>query len=102
MRSIGLSLLMVTVIATGCATVRNTPAQGLAWERWKACDHFAAITLERIDLDGRLVVTGYTSEAAPFTACVREAAADQVRRGVAAGPQAPVLVKLFGCMGGAT
>jgi hypothetical protein len=48
------------------------------------------------------VVTGYASEAAPFTACVREAAADQVRRGVAAWPQAAVLVKLYGCMGGAT
>lgn len=102
MRSIGLSLLMVAVIATGCATVRNTPTQDLAWERWRACDHFAAVTLERIDLDGRLVVTGYVSEAAPFTACVREAAADQVRRGIAASPQAAVLVKVYGCMGGAT
>jgi hypothetical protein len=93
---------MLVVVTAGCATVRNTPAQDLAWDRWKACDHFAAITLERIDLDGRLVVDGYASEAAPFTACVREAAADQVRRGVAAGPQAGVLVKLYGCMGGAT
>ena len=102
MRSIGVSLLMLVVMAAGCATVRNTPAQDLAWERWKTCDHFATITLERIDLDGRLVVRGYESEAARFTACVREAAADQVRRGIAAGPQAAVLVKLYGCMGGAT
>jgi hypothetical protein len=93
---------MLVVTAAGCATVRNTPVQDLAWERWKACDHFAAITLERIDLDGRLVVRGYEYEAAPFTACVREAAADQVRRGIAGGPQAAVLVKLYGCMGGAT
>jgi len=100
MRSIGLILLMV-VMAAACATVRNTPAQDLAWERWKACDQFTAVTLERIDLDGRLVVTGYESEAAPFTACVREAAAAQVRRGVGAGPEAAVLVKLYGCMGGA-
>jgi hypothetical protein len=102
MRSIGLSLLMLVVMAAGCATVRNTPAQDLAWERWKTCDHFAALTLERIDLDGRLVVRGYEFEAAPFTACVREAAADQVRRGLAAEPQAAVLVRLYGCMGGAT
>lgn len=102
MRSIELSLLVLMVTAAGCATLRNTPAQDLAWERWKTCDHFAAITLERIDPDGRLVVNGYASEAAPFTACVREAAADQIRRGVAAGPQAAVLVRLHGCMGGAT
>jgi hypothetical protein len=93
---------MLVVMAPGCATVRDTPAQDLAWERWKTCDHFATVTLERIDLDGRLVVRGYESEAARFTACVREAAADQVRRGIAAGPQAAVLVKLYGCMGGAT
>jgi hypothetical protein len=31
---------------------------------------------------------------------MREAAGDQVRRGVATGPQAAVLVKLYGCMGG--
>jgi hypothetical protein len=102
MRSIGLSLLVLMVTAVGCATLRNTPAQDLAWERWKTCDHFAALTLERIDPDGRLVVRGYASEAALFTACVREAAADQVRRGIASGPPAAVLVKLYGCMGGAT
>ncbi len=92
---------MVAVIAAGCATARNTPAQDLAWERWKACDHFAAITLERIDLDGRLVVSGYEHEAAPFTTCVREAAADQASRGASAGLTAAVRVKLYGCQGGA-
>jgi len=102
MRAIGVSLLILMAVAAGCATVRNTPAQDLAWERWKTCDHFAALTLERIDLDGRLVVNGYASEAAAFTACVREAAAEQVRRGIAAWPQVAVLVKLYGCMGGAT
>jgi hypothetical protein len=101
MRAMALSLLMVAVIGAGCAAARNTPAQDLAWERWKACDHFAAITLERIDLDGRLVVTGYEHEAAPFTTCVREAAADQARRQASAGPTAAVLVKLYGCVGGA-
>jgi hypothetical protein len=93
---------MLGVVAAGCATLRNTSAQDVAWERWKACDHFAAITFERIDLDGRLVVRGYEYEAGPFTACVREAAADQVRRGIAAGPQAGVFVKLYGNRGGAT
>jgi hypothetical protein len=101
MRPIVVSLLMVVITAAGCATARNTPAQDLAWERWKACDRFSTIALDRIDLDGRLVVTGYEHEAAPFTSCVREAATDQSRRGVAPGPQAGVLVKLYGCQGGA-
>ena len=101
MRAMALSLLVLAMIETGCAGVRNTPAQDLAWERWKVCDHFAAITLQRIDLDGRLVVTGYEYEAASFTACVREAAAEQARRGASAGLTAAVLVKPYECQGGA-
>lgn len=100
MRSIEVSLLTLMVMAAGCATLRNTPAQDLAWERWKRCDHFVAVALERIDPDGRIVVKAYESEAAAFTACVREAAADQVRRGIAAEPQTAVLVKLYGGLGG--
>ena len=101
MRSTALGLLVGVVVAYGCATVHNTPAQNLSWERWRACDHFTTIALDRVDADGRLVVKGYQYEAAPFTACVREAAADQVRRGVSAGSPAVVLVKLYGCLGGA-
>ncbi len=100
MRSIRVNVVMLIVMAVGCATLRNTPAQDLAWERWKTCDHFVAVALERIDPDGRIVVKAYESEAAAFTACVREAAADQVRRGIATTPQAAVLVNLHGGLGG--
>ena len=101
MRAFPLGLFMMVVVVAGCATVANTPAQDLAWERWKACDHFSMIVLDRVDLDGRLVVTGYEYEVRPFTACVREAAAAQVRRGVSGGPTPAVLVKLYDCQGGA-
>jgi hypothetical protein len=100
MRSIVLGLLMV-MAAAGCAAARNTPAQELAWERWGACDRFSTITLDRVDLDGRLVVNAYQVDGARFSACVREAAADQVRRGAGDVPQAVVLVKYYGCRGGA-
>jgi len=93
-------LLALLIAAGGCAT-SNTPAQDLAWERWRTCDRFVTIALDRIEPDGRLVVKGYESEAASFTTCVRDAAADQVRRGTAATAEAPVLVKLYGCLGGA-
>lgn len=101
MRAMVFSSLMLAMIVAGCAGTRNTSAQDLAWERWKVCDHFAAIALERIDPDGRLVVAGYEHEAAPFTTCVREAAAAQASRGVSAGLTTAVLVKLYGCLGGA-
>jgi hypothetical protein len=100
MRSIVLSLL-VMASAAGCAAARNTPAQDLAWERWGACNHFSTITIERIELDGRLVVAAYEVDHARFSACVREAADDQIRRGAAPVPQAVVLVKNYGCQGGA-
>ena len=99
MRMIELGGLML-VAAAGCATMRNTPAQDLAWERWQTCNHFATVRLERIELDGRLIVTGYEHEAAPFTGCVQQVAAGQSGGGVTAPPEALVLVKLFGCQGG--
>jgi len=100
MRSIVLCLLVMAT-AAGCAAARNTPAQELAWERWGACNHFSTITLERIELDGRLVVAAWEVDHARFAACVREAADDQIRRGATPVPQAVVLVKNYGCQGGA-
>jgi hypothetical protein len=101
MRLIALGLLAI-MASSGCATLGNTPAQDLAWERWRACDRFSSISLERIEVDGRLIVTGYEIEAAAFTTCVRETAAEQALRGVAAAPSSLVLVKIFGCNGGPT
>lgn len=101
MRPIILGFFVMTVSSTGCATMGDTPAQALAWERWRACDRFSTISLERIESDGRLIVTGYETEAQVFTACVRENAAEQARSGVvAAAPASLVLVKIFGCNGG--
>ena len=100
MRTIVSSLLVLMMMATGCATAGNTPAQELAWERWGACNHFSTITLDRVDQDGRIVVLAYQVDGGPFSACVQEAAAAQVRRG-AAMPQTVVLVRNYGCLGGA-
>jgi hypothetical protein len=99
-RAFGL-LAVVAVAAIGCATAHNTPAQDLSWERWKVCDHFTTVSLDRVDGDGRLVVKGQQYEAAPFTTCVREVAAEQVRRGATAESQVALLVKIYGCLGGA-
>ena len=102
-RSMAFGVVAMMAASAGCATMANTPAQNLAWERWRACDHFSTISLERIEPDGRLIVTGYETEAIPFTACVRETAAEQARRGVVVvGPTALVLVKIYGCNGGPT
>ncbi len=34
-------LFLVMAGLTGCATMGNSPAQELAWERWRACDRFS-------------------------------------------------------------
>jgi hypothetical protein len=101
MRALAVGFVLMMAASTGCASMGNSPAQELAWERWRACDRFSTISLERIEMDGRLVVTGQEMEAAAFTTCVRESAAAQARQGVAAaGPVSLVLVKIFGCTGG--
>jgi hypothetical protein len=103
MRASVWGLFLVMAASPGCATMGNSPAQELAWERWQACDRFSTISLERIEMDGRLIVTGQAMEAAAFTACVRDSAATQARQGVvAAAPASLVLVKIFGCQGGPT
>jgi hypothetical protein len=94
------ALVVLAILGAGCATSGNTPAQNLAWERWGACNHSGTISLERIDQDGRLVVTAYQVDGVPFAACVEEAAAAQVRRGIAGVPSSVVLVKNYGCQGG--
>ncbi len=81
-------------LAAGCAS--STPAQDLAWARWKTCDHFATIRLESIRLDGQIVATGAEYEAAPFTACVQQAAAEQARQGLAVGPDSSAVVSVEG------
>ena len=100
MRTIVLVVLAILMTA-GCATSGNTPAQNLAWERWGACNHPGTISLERVEQDGRLVVLAYQVDGVPFAACVEEAAAAQVRRGIAGVPSSVVLVKNYGCQGGA-
>jgi hypothetical protein len=94
-------LVALVLMAAGCATSGNTPAQDLAWERWGSCNHLGTVTLDRVEQDGRLVVMAYQVDGVPFAACVEEAAAAQVRRGVAAVPHSVVLVKNYGCQGGA-
>jgi hypothetical protein len=101
MRFTVVSFVIIIATTAGCATSRNTLAQDLAWERWKACDHFTAVTLDRIELDGRIIVNGYENTVAPFTACVHTAAADQSRAGGAPMPPSLVLAKIYGCQGGA-
>ncbi len=78
-----LGLLSASVL-TACATMANTPAQDLAWERWQKCNHFRLITLKEIKTDGQIWVwVGDGGEQTAWRECDRKAREEQ-GRGVAA------------------
>jgi hypothetical protein len=67
----------MTIGAVGCMTGAQTFEQDLAYQRWKRCDTFANIVLQRIDTDGRVIVTGRETEQYPFLSCMAEQAREQ-------------------------
>jgi hypothetical protein len=69
--------LAPAMAAAGCMTGAQTFEQDLAYQRWKRCDTFATIVLQRIDTDGRVIVTGRETEEHQFLACMAEQAREQ-------------------------
>jgi len=69
--------LAPAMAAAGCMTGARTFEQDLAYQRWKRCDTFANISLQRIDTDGRVIVTGREFEQYPFLNCMAEQAREQ-------------------------
>ena len=67
----------LALAAAGCMTGAQTFEQDLAYQRWKRCDTFATIVLQRIDTDGRVIVLGRTAEQYPFLRCMAEQAREQ-------------------------
>ncbi len=92
MKRSALTALLAAVFCAACgelpASLRNTPLQDLAWERWRECNHFATVRLKEIRPDGQIWIS-YTSsgEFAGWQQCDREARARQkVARPLAAPP----------------
>jgi hypothetical protein len=67
----------LALAAAGCMTGAQTFEQDLAYQRWKRCDNFATVTLQRIDTDGRVIVSSRTAEQSPFLRCMAEQAREQ-------------------------
>jgi len=67
------------LVAVGCTTGARTMEQDLAYQRWRHCDTFATIALQRIDLDGRVIVTGGETEQGRFLECMAAEAREQRR-----------------------
>ncbi len=74
-------LLAPPLVGRATAQIQNTPAQDLAWERWYACNRFASVRLNRIELDGRIWVNyRVTGEYRLWVECIQEAAKKQAGR----------------------
>jgi len=79
-RATALALLTAASVASGCAVTQRTPEQDLAAARWKECDRFAGVELERIDPDGKVWARAAAiGEATRWEQCMRESASRQTR-----------------------
>jgi hypothetical protein len=51
---------VLSLLANGCASLVNTPAQDVAWNRWRICQTQATGTeIRNVQLDGRIVFWYY-------------------------------------------
>ena len=69
--------MAVTLSAAGCMSGAQTVEQALAYQRWQRCDTFATISLQRIDTDGRVIVSGRSADQYPFLRCMAEQSLEQ-------------------------
>src|SRR5262245_24407570 len=86
---------LALVALAGCASSGNTLAQDLAYERWQKCSTYATVQLKEIRPDGQMIlwksVSGGGGDWQNFNQCLRDAGAEQARRGVAVvAPPAPL------------
>ena len=67
----------MALAAAGCLTGAQTFEQDLAYQRWKRCDNFTTVILQRIDTDGRVIVLSRTPDQYPFLRCMADQAREQ-------------------------
>ena len=78
------AVLLCTIVGTlaGCASLKNTPAQDLAYERWRKCDHFPYVTLKELMPNGQIWVWyRQPDDLESWKKCDREAWLEQQRAG---------------------
>ena len=74
---------VLSLLAAGCASLANTPAQDIAWNRWSVChSQVAGTEIRTVQLDGRILFW----YAGPGD---RQAMLDCLRRAANAGPALP-------------
>ena len=94
--SLGRTLLRgfpILLLLAGCASMGNTLAQDLAWERWQKCNHFRGIRLKEIKTDGQIWVwVDDGGERSAWSECERLALAEQARGAAGTVPTSSLAV----------
>jgi hypothetical protein len=67
----------LVLAAAGCMSGAQTFEQDLAYQRWKRCDNFTTVILQRIDTDGTVIVLSRTPDQYPFLRCMADQAREQ-------------------------
>jgi len=92
--------LLGVVVITGCATVRDTPAQDLARTRIERCKRFPTVMPQEVRADGSMTVLTYgagsVSEYAAWRRCMDEALAEQRKAGLVPPDVQPDIVEVKG------
>lgn len=76
-------LATASLLLAACAalTFSDTPAQAMARDRWRSCDHFVTLRLDRIEPSGRVLLSGKETEGPAVRECMQAALAEQKRKG---------------------
>jgi len=70
----------MVLLVSGCTTGAQNMGQELAFQRWRRCNTFSTISIQRIELDGRVVVTADgDSQRDPFLQCMEDQVREQRR-----------------------
>jgi hypothetical protein len=73
-RRVGIGLALV---AASCTTGAQTIEQDLAYQRVQRCARWPTIVVQRINTDGRVIVTGRETEQYAWLHCMAEQAREQ-------------------------
>ena len=92
--------LLGAVVITGCATVKDTPAQDLARTRIERCKRFPTVMPQEVRADGSITVLTYgagsVSEYAAWRRCMDEVLAEQRKAGLVPPDVQPDIVEVKG------
>jgi hypothetical protein len=95
-----MAAVLGTLVITGCATVKDTPAQDLARTRIQRCNRYPTVTPQEVRADGSITVLSYgagaVSEFPAWRGCMDEVLAEQRKAGLVPSDAQPAIIEVKG------